>query len=518
MGNLRKAVDTFGGNVSDMYTVLHSDVIGGDIASFLWYCERGEWDAKKIAQAALTAGPDEEEASQGILDRLQALWSGEQYTKRFTILEHPDLRGPLSRRPELQDVWAIIQPSEPIELSVEISWEFRSKDVTTTVLNVVNDSDLVQKVVDAANFSLILDKLSDVISTEAERVRQGGSPDGIANAVDAVLHEECDLAIASAITEFYRVLNLTDSSVNWNRFKRIAKVTWAAVGTGLAVGSLVAGGAGSAAAIVAFYAVGSLGVIKSVVDTGAEIRNYFRDAGSIISECQRDLLSIESQWGPANEACNAHANLKEAGMAVLTTVFPEGIVTTASRTSDKLETAARNLDTIEVKARNLVAPLQTAMSHGNSLTDLAVELRQEAVRDGIENEPEVVEILRLITEFAGYLDEFTSIFDQIVSINSEVLPHRQTILKLTTTLTAIQDKQSTWVKLWKIALNYGMQVGSWQAGNLLDGSDLSGSMSTLSEFCSTWGDRHAAVSGLVDAINDAKEGIDSLIERKREEG
>ena len=145
-------------NVAAQQPVATGTDIKSKIPIFLELCRGAKWNATSIMEAALVDVPqDKKGVVQKIQDKLNSIWSGDQYVRNFIILEHPDLRRPLASHPLLEDVWTSIIPTSPLEFEVKIQWEFRSKDADKKIGEVVQQNSLIAKTSQAANFSLVLD-------------------------------------------------------------------------------------------------------------------------------------------------------------------------------------------------------------------------------------------------------------------------------------------------------------------------------------------------------------------------
>ena len=158
MGNLHKAYVTFGKRPEALKKLLKTQ--DNDIASFMELCRNGQWDASKIIEAAtMSFDPLEEGFFAGIASSVAGAFSGSRYRRSFTIIQHPDIGRVLATQKGMDEIFRASQPAGPIELSIVIKWEFRSKNPDERVNKAADDADLAAKVNAAANFERII-KLS----------------------------------------------------------------------------------------------------------------------------------------------------------------------------------------------------------------------------------------------------------------------------------------------------------------------------------------------------------------------
>ena len=501
MGNLHKAYEAFGRQPVLIKKLLESGMMEGDIPVFVETCQNGKWNSSAIIEFFLdTLELKDDDPDAGFFakmaDKVASTFSGSKFSRQFTILSHPDLGRVLATHEAVKDIFPLCRPEGAIELKVQISWEFRSKKPDERVEKVVTDSDLVQKVVDAADFSGIVDSLAEAIAKEYNK----NGPDKLQKLVQKVLEKKTDEAIAASQAEFYRVLGITKKAVVWQDTKTIISATWkglnAAV-TAVTIGATVAvGGPMGAAAAITYYAVNGLAVLKGFSDAYNDLKNRFGDIAKNINSCAKDLKAVQAQW-------ESNGNIKEAGKAVVEQFCPAGLVKTSSNILNKLSGASEACDKMELTARELSPKLTEAMSQFESAYYTAQMLKEDLKGS---TDPSLADAYSVIDTMKSALE---SLFNNIADINKEVLGYRKTIKKYTEAVELLNSRQSNWVKAWKVALEVGGTVLGYHAGNNLATVPDGTVWTNANNVCGNIGNYQL----YVDSIKSAGERIKSSVEQ-----
>ena len=469
MGNLVKALDAFSGNANDMYTVLHGEVLTGDIDAFVSMCKNSGWNGEAILEAVFQKSDHSHKSRITRMKHKMAKKMGlSNHKEQFTVVSHPDLGRALAALPKLKDIWTQVQPQDPIEFFVEIKWSLKDRGSDVRVKKVLTDVDLAAKVSAAADFESILDRVADFLLNEVEDMTADSNMEALSTKLKTLLDEEAAKAADAAEKEFHRVLGVTTGHVVWVRTLRASKVVWTLAGVGLTVAAMVAGGAGAVVPVVVFYAASTVGVIKNVSDTITEIVSYCQTAASLIEQCEAEIDRITEVWKEVT-ILNQSA---EAGTIVLEQLLPSALFETVGNVGSKIEVAGNNLDRIELKARKASSRLNDLLAE-SPVAEVLSELEKGAVQD----EPWLSELMSEIRKMEAAQALFTKCFDTIASVNSDVLPQRSKIAKVVVAIAAINNKQPNWLTYWRLVVEYTAQVGAFTAANLLDATSPLGTVS-----------------------------------------
>lgn len=498
MGNLYKAYEAFDRQPILIKKLLESEMIEGDIPEFVQMCINGKWNGGDILEAITMSEPDS--PNRGYLsamkDKIASKLKGSKFSRRFTILNHPDLGSVLGTHEALKDIFALCRPESPIELKVQISWEFRSKKPDEKVEKVATDSDLIQKVVAAANFEGIVDDLAKAIAKQYHK----NGPARLEKLVTKFLEQKTKEAIAAAQAEFYRVLGITKAAVVWQDAKTIISATWKGLNatvTGIGICATIAvGGPMGAAAAITYYAVNGLAVLKGFSDAYNELKNRYGDIAQNINSCKEDLQAVQAQW-------QANGNIKEAGKAVVEQLCPAGLVKTSANLLKKLSGASAACDKTELKARELSPKLTEAMSQFESAYYNAQMLKEDLKSS---TDPSLAGAYSVIDTMKSALE---SLFDQIADINGEILVYRKKINEYKVAAELLKNKQAEWVKAWKFAVEIGGTALSWHAGNELSDVPEGTAWTNANNVCSDIGNYQL----YVDSIKSAGERIKNSVEQ-----
>ena len=164
------------------------------------------------------------------------------------------------------------------------------------------------------------------------------------------------------------------------------------------------------------------------------------------------------------EGNQQYANVLEASVTVIQSIFPESVVASTKSVSGRLEQIGTACDRTELKSRQLSPQLNEALQNLSAAQKVLEDL--EEILSDVDSRV-VDSLLRdLRGNFRALTVTFEQTFDTMASINGKVLDYRKRMRAMNEMLTAFQAKQLVWFKIFDMAWGYYVDFANDLAGDL----------------------------------------------------